>query len=689
MKNAALFFLALLRACCVISFVAAAPAFAEEVTLEDNSMLVAFDSHSGALTRLENKTTGWDIEQRPQLGLSFRLDLLLPNHKEVMVEGREQNAVSVRKISSNLARLQWNNLRDENGSVLPITFTANVTLADGKLTFAATLKNQSPLMVKFVEFPCFGDLSRAPDGAPLRASHLWYGNLQSAPVAPAQTIETWQSLFCLIQSPAQGIYVDMADPTQPYLIDFNFQQPGSAKSAADPLRVQFHARHFIYAHPHSTRKLAPIVIQCYSGDWHAGVDLYKAWRATWFKPPPIPDWVRQLNSWQQVQINSPVQDYRVPFTNLLSYAQQCADNGVGAIQLVGWNKGGQDGGLPSCDPDPGLGTWQQLHDAIAQMQAKGVHIVLFAKLNFADLTTDWYSNELYKYECLGEDGKKIQDSGCFYYTPAELAGIGTHRRASLDFLDPAYCAIARQQFQKVLSLGSAGWLWDEVCHHDGAVYTWSPNHGHPVPGYNFAGDMPLDRRLWVAAKKSNPQFLFAGEAPGDWLLQYFPCSYFRIGADSVPVCRYLDPQAPLMVAVTGFDDRDMLNLILMDRYIISYEPFNFKGYLDDFPLTLAYGKKIDALRRKYHDYLWDATFRDTLGATVTATGSYRYSVFVTASGKRAVVVVNTELAKSITAKVELPRAGKLVMATPEQPDAVPSDGTLDIPVRSAAVVMEQ
>ena len=144
-----------------------------------------------------------------------------------------------------------------------------------------------------------------------------------------------------------------------------------------------------------------------------------------------------------------------------------------------------------------------------------------------------------------------------------------------------------------------------------------------------------------------------------------------------------------MCAVIGFDDREMLNLILMDRYIISYEPYNFKGYLTDYPLTLTYGKKIDALRRKYKSYLWDAEFRDTLGATVTADGTVRHTVFIASNGKRAVVVVNQELTKAITATVDLPHPGTLVVATPEQPDAVPTTGTLQIPPRSAAVVMEQ
>ena len=53
------------------------------------------------------------------------------------------------------------------------------------------------------------------------------------------------------------------------------------------------------------------------------------------------------------------------------------------------------------------------------------------------------------------------------------------------------------------------------------------------------------------------------------------------------------------------------------------------------------------------------------------------------------MVVNQELNKAITAKVELPNPGKLVVATPEHPDAQPTSGTLKIPARSAAVVLER
>ena len=72
-----------------------------------------------------------------------------------------------------------------------------------------------------------------------------------------------------------------------------------------------------------------------------------------------------------------------------------------------------------------------------------------------------------------------------------------------------------------------------------------------------------------------------------------------------------------------------------------------------------------------------------------ADGQHRYSVFAAADGKRAVVVVNPSSDAVITAKVDLPNPRNLVVATPEQPDAQLTSGTLRIPARSAIVVMEQ
>jgi hypothetical protein len=686
----------------------------QQVILQDDRLLVAFDRESGALTRLERKSSHWIIQRRPALGASFRLHAPLPNRRDNFVLGSKQRAVSVEKISANQVRLQWRDLVSEHGGVLPITFTATVTLQDGVLTFNGALENNSSLPVETIEYPRFGDLNPPSVDSHLEAQSLWTGALAAGEIYPhfsndigywgvrfpTKTINSNQSQLCLIQAPEQGIYVGMHDPAVRYLLQFTFEQrPGTEDWASNevpqedaisgiPVHLEFRTAHFVFAHPHSTVQLAPVVMRPYDGDWHAGLDVYRQWRATWFAKPMIPAWARDVHSWFQLQVDGAEQDYTVPYRDIVQFGEECADNGVTAFQLVGWSKGGQDGGDPSLDTDPGLGTWQELYDSIAKIQARGVKMILFGKPHIANMATDWYKTELYKYDATDPYGDKYDSNCCSYTTPTQLAGINVRRRAVMDVCCKAYRDIAVREFQKTLALGASGWLFDEVLEHNGALYSFSPDHGYDPPGYLFSGDLPLVKQFRAAADKVNPDFLFAGEGPGDWLMPYYVLGYYRIGPGTRHALRYIDPQAPLMAAVRGFDAREELNLVLLYRYIISYEPYDFKGHLTDFPLTLAYGKKIDALRRKYRAWIWDAEFRDTLGAKVTSDGAHRYTVFRTAAGKRAIIVVNMEQSRSITAMVDVPNPGRFLAATPEQPDAQPVSGPLQLPPRSAIVMME-
>lgn len=693
----------------------AAQAQPAEVVLQDSEILIAFDRESGAITRMVHKATQWTIERRPELGVSFRMLAPLPHQHANFVLGSKQRATKVEKISDNQVRLQWKDLVSEHGGILPIVFTATVTVKNGALTFDATLENKSSLTIETVDYPCFGDFSPPTPDSSMTAQHMWTGALQGEEIYPhfandlgywgvrypTKSFNSYQSQFCLIQAPKQGIYVAMHDPAIRYLMQFTFEQhpgtvdwnqnvvPRDGELSGVPVHLDFRTCHFVFAHPASRIDFAPVVMHAYSGDWHKGLDIYRDWRKTWFATPMIPDWVREVHSWQQLQMNGAEEDDTIHYRDLDAYGTECAENNVRAIQVVGWNRGGQDGGDPLLDTNPRLGTWQDLHGAIARIQAKGVKVVLFGKPHLADMSTDWYKEVLNKFDALDPYGNKYESNCCSYTTPTQLAGINPRRRTSMDVCSQDYRNIATHEFEKILALGASGWLFDEVLEHQGVVYNFSADHGYNPPGYLYGCDLPLVKQFRAAADKVNPNFLFAGEGPGDWLMPYYVLGYYRIGWSTVPALRYIDPHAPMMAAVRGFDARDELNLILAFRYIISYEPYNFKGHLADFPLTLAYGKKIDDLRRRYKAYLWDGTFQDTLGAEVSADGAHRYTVFVAKGGKRAVVVINQESQKQINAKVNLPNSGSLVTVTPEQPDAQPATETLRIPARSVAVLIEQ
>lgn len=279
-------------------------ALAGEVTLEDSSLLVAFDSASGALTRMENKVTHWIIERRPELGVSFRLFAPLPDRHYNPVLGQKQHALEVQKTSANKVRLQWKDLLSENGGVLPMTLTAEVTLTNGSLNFDATLENDSPLTVETIDYPYLDDLSPPAHESSLEVRVLRngkFGNYQTDEVYPhfhnekgywgvfypLKTREAQQSPFCLIQAPNEGLDVEVDGSTVPYRLQYTFEQhPGVISSinelvppqdeiSGEPVHLEFRTCHFVFAHPHSTVTLAPIVLRSYSGGWQAGVELYK------------------------------------------------------------------------------------------------------------------------------------------------------------------------------------------------------------------------------------------------------------------------------------------------------------------------------------------------------------------------------------------------------------------------------
>jgi hypothetical protein len=284
-------------------------AAAGEVTLEDSALLVAFDSDSGALTRLVAKTTNWTIVRRPELGVSFRLFAPLPDRRWDPVLGQKQKAAEVKKNSDHEIRLQWQNLVSESDGVLPITLTANVTLTNGVLTFDGTLQNDSPLTVETIDYPYFGDFNAPGRDSSLQASVMRNGNpsnLQTDEIYPhfrnekgywgvfypLKTREASGSLFCLIQSPNEGVCVTMNVPAAPYRMEYTFEQhpgvisavnalvPPEDEIAGTPVHLEFRTCHFVFAGPHSTTNLAPIGLRCYQGDSNAGVQLYKQSRAT-------------------------------------------------------------------------------------------------------------------------------------------------------------------------------------------------------------------------------------------------------------------------------------------------------------------------------------------------------------------------------------------------------------------------
>jgi hypothetical protein len=231
-------------------------------------------------------------------------------------------------------------------------------------------------------------------------------------------------------------------------------------------------------------------------------------------------------------------------------------------------------------------------------------------------------------------------------------------------------------------------LYDECLHHSPTLCCFDTSHGHRYGAPTYSGDESLINTF--SGMLNGKEFMMAGEAIYDFQHNYYHLSYTRTNnRGHKPVSRFLRPTGAIMSAVIGFDDRNMVNQCLLNRYIISYEPYNFKGIPSDFPGTVSYGTKMDALRTDLRQYFWDGEFRGQLGGKVSnAEGKdfVDYTVFTGTNGKTGMVICNYDDAP-VTVKPVFDSG------TPNQYRLVDSasgaslqSGAVTIPAHSAAAV---
>jgi len=698
-------------------------AYMNDVMLENDTLRLRFSRQTGSLTEVVALETGWRVLDRPDLGLSFRLMVPLPGRRDNPVHGERQpvSALTLDDDGRGLT-LVWDGVESLHGGRHDVTVTDRVRLTGRQAIFEITIENRSPYPVENVYAPYLGDVRPPAGAAPFSAFTYDYATAQDWPLAP-----TYQNQFgyygddfptqfghppgggaptapfVLLRNADQGLYVGVHEDSAELVVWHTELRPGyrDALESTAPngptiggidVCTRFAAVHLPYLQPGERRTLTPIVIEPYRGGWQQGVDRYTAWSRTWLRPATPPAWAAEPHSWLQIQMNSPEDELRFRFTELVDVGRECVRHGVRTIQLVGWNDGGQDQNNPSHAPDPRLGTAEELRAAIAAVRALGVKVILFSKFTWADRATARFREDLIRLAVKDPYGDYYMHQGYQYFTATQLTDINTKRLVPMCFLSEEYLRVCEEEFTQVLALEPDGILYDECQHHGPALLCFDPAHGHRVGAPVYANDRELIRRLRRLATEARAEFLFAGEACYDWELEVYDLAYFRSwGRRHVPLSRYMQPGAALMTAITGFDDRNMLNQCLLYRYIISYEPYHFKGRLDDFPLTVTYGKQVDALRVEVREYLWDGEFRGTVGASVTVGDRphHPYAVFRHRDRDQSCVAVanyEAEQVAAVTVSLDDGRAPTHVRLV-DDPTWRRIEGATAIPPRSAAVFL--
>lgn len=234
-----------------------------------------------------------------------------------------------------------------------------------------------------------GEVTVPEDTQRMLFQYFTYTKFNTEELYPREAGMGWSNLpehaFTLVHNTKQGLYLSSMDHKLDEYIRCIYEtlpdgdyaaQAGAATSKRgngerNLMRTQIKAARMLYLQPGESRNLVPVIMTPYAGTWHKGADIYKAWRKTWFVEPHRAAWLDEVNTWQQLQINSSESRINFKIKDLPKYVDEAKRYGVNAIQLTGWSYGGQDRGLPNFSIDPRPGTTEEFRKVIADAQEEG------------------------------------------------------------------------------------------------------------------------------------------------------------------------------------------------------------------------------------------------------------------------------------------------------------------------------
>ena len=356
------------------------------VRLETKNLRLEFDKDNGSLVGIYSKVSNWNVIKRPRLGMSWRMMIPIEDKRDNEAWGNEQKK-PVCQATEDSITFTWDKVETRSGGVKAITVVTKCSIEKDMAVFRMHIENRDQCMVENVFYPYIGDLYRPNNAKRFSFQHGIYCDMKEYEMYP--TFPDWagdcgvdyptisveghknppMNPFGLISDDAgNGLYLGVAERRIEAVTWHGECLPGWKRS--DTFRVfdedrvgdkdvyvRFAVGHLPYVAPGTSFDLLPFAMDAYRGSWSAGISCYQKWSRDWSRvPDTVPAWARDPHAWFELHMNSPEDELRLKYKDLPKVGEECKKYGVRAIQLVGWNKGGQDKENPIHDTDPRLGT---------------------------------------------------------------------------------------------------------------------------------------------------------------------------------------------------------------------------------------------------------------------------------------------------------------------------------------------
>lgn len=649
------------------------------LNLENGCIEAVFDAKNGALIRVTDKKSGWEIMKREALGQSF--EMLLPmegtqmtqaDRRYNVVKGIKQDNPEIKQADNKITFI-WKGLKsDFMDQKADITFKGEVRLTDKGLEYSGEVINNSQLPIEYVSWPCIGEVTVPDKTQPLYHStrndqrelfpHFFNQHGYWGVDYPTSTYVLPEKSFLQVNDRERGFMVYHREMPK-YMTITSFELiPGYEIRGVNPyedeidgemVRIQFKANHIIFNKPGETSELDPIQFIIYKGDWTKGVDLYRNDRIalTAHQRDTDPKWLDSPLTWRKISIGNG--------KDLVRYGKEALKGGVDVLLVSGWYR------IENGHVLEVLG----LEDAITECQSQGIRVVLETNWITVDRHSAGYRENFRKYVMVDP-----------FDMPYNFHNICPNT--------PNIQKWVKSEWLKLPALHMAdGYMNSDFNHNNKSFMCFDKFHQHRLGEPTLNGIMKIDAEM-AKNLAGNTEKVALGQGFVDYQNDIYNGYLVNASDNFYALHRYMDTLIPIMLRVEVRNARKAMNEALLNRMNIVYDLNFFNDNLEDYPNIVKYGNQIEDLRNKYAGYLWNATFNEHHGASVQG-NNLEYAVFITKSGKRAVVVVNKSVNDNSKAEVVLDNGKALVYATPESQESKTFNGSVELAPLSAVVIMEK
>ncbi len=549
----------------ILSCMATMGSYAAPVTLRSDEVTVDLDQDTGIITRFAERASGLELNPSGSAGEAFRL----------IVRARDNDLSTIRgvklptpmwSIAGSRATAEWKGpFMSEDGKNHDLSVRIAYAVAGPELRIWMSVENRTPHTLLEAWYPTLGGLASL--GGEVTASNTISRRELKLPFGDfASHYPGGMPMGFLDIGGNKGLYFGAHEPLARVKLLRVMEQDGD---------IVARMVHLPFVVPGARMNGCAAVFRFREGGFDGSGRLYAEWfRRTFSIQDPKDDWIRRQSFFQMTMIMLPEGNVHYRYRDIPRLAADAKKYGLEAIQLAGWQKGGHDNGYPLYEPDPRLGTWEDLRRAIAACHKMGVKVFFFVNLQPAMLDLDWYRRELHRYESETAAGDPIWVAGWGMGTLASRMGLTTPLMAFLDPSFPRYSDALMAYFRKLASVGADGVHVDKMFPQ---ALNVNPNLTLPPDTCGWEGAIRFLTRMSRECRAINPNWRISNECAWDRVLQVGTATWW---AGNMSAVKRVFPETAETVGLYQPFDYAGVNHAVRNGHVVMVAPYHFQRSMD-------------------------------------------------------------------------------------------------------------